>query len=275
MTRRSVLLPSTLLRSQLRGDVGATSGGRVRSSGVGYRLGDPGRPAQVPTLLIAVFDNSGSVTSPAGTDPLSNRFAEVAHAFSVVARRGSPHELGAVLHFDTPSSGEAGPVPLTRRGLKRLRTGLRIPPEGAGSSELGPSLRRAAEIADAYPDHEVTLVVLSDFQLLDPDPAQVLAELAAFPGAVHAVVLGTGMPAGVLDKRITITHVQRDDPPGAVARALFASLITHRPGSRHNGGPIPGYRTLLIGPVPGAFTRRKRPNRDAGQMRSPVRWAHE
>jgi hypothetical protein len=76
------------------------------------------------------------------------------------------------------------------------------------------------------------LVVLSDFQLLDTDPAQVLLDLAAFPGQVHAVVLGVRVPAGVLDERITVTHIGRDDPHGAVARALFSSLTTHRPGSR-------------------------------------------
>ncbi|MEC3979640.1 hypothetical protein [Amycolatopsis sp. H20-H5] len=191
----------------------------------------------MPTLLIAVFDNSGSVTSPAGSDPLSNRFAEVAEAFRVVARKGSRHEQGVVLHFDTPTSGDVGPVPITRRGLLALRAGLRVPPDGAGSSELAPSLRRAVEIAEAYPDHVVTLVVLSDFQLFDPELDQVLGELGSFPGDVHAVILGTLMPAGVLDQRITVTHIGHDDPPGAVARALFASLTTHRPGSRPSSIP--------------------------------------
>ncbi|MGH4012993.1 MAG: hypothetical protein ACRDSL_03475 [Pseudonocardiaceae bacterium] len=230
MTRRSVLLPSTLLCGQLLGAVGATSGVRSHSSDVGYRLGDPGWPAEVPTLLITIFDNSGSVTSLGGTDPLSNRFAEVAYAFSVVAQRGSPHELGAVLHFDTPSSGDVGPEPLTRRGLKRLRRGLRVP-KGAGSSELSASLQCAVEIAGAHPKCKLTLVVLSDFLLFDPEPSQVLAELAAFPGDVHAVVLGGYLAPGVLDDGVTVTYVRREDPPGAVARALFASLVTHRPGS--------------------------------------------
>jgi len=233
MSYHGVLLPSGLLSSAVLG--GATSGGPTSPSDPHYTLGDPGRPAAVPTLLIAVFDSSGSVTSPAGTDPLSNRFAEVARAFSVVARRGARHELGVVVHFDTPSTGEVGPVPITRRGLPVLRAGLRMPPDGAGSSKLAPSLRRAVEIAQAHPGHEVTLVVLSDFLLLDPDPAQVLADLAAFPGQVHAVVLGVRLPAGVLDERVTVTHIGRHDPPGAVARAVFASLTARRPGSRPDG----------------------------------------
>ncbi|MDQ1039917.1 hypothetical protein QFZ75_006333 [Streptomyces sp. V3I8] len=221
---RSALLPSHPLGSP-------TPRRPARRGHRDYQLGHPGRPAKAPTLLITVFDNSGSVVSPAGTDPLSNRFAEVAHAFSVVAIKGSRHELAMVLHFDTPSSGEVGPLPITRRSLARLRPGLRVPADGAGSSELGPSLRRANDVAESHPDHAVTLVVLSDFALLDPDPTQVLSDLSAFPGQVHAVVLGARSTAGGLDKHITTTCIQLDSRPGAVARALFASLVAHRPGS--------------------------------------------
>lgn len=229
MNRFDLLLPSALLSSRLLGS--PTPGAPARRAHTDYMLGSPGRPATVPTLLITDFDNSGSVTSPVGTDPLSNRFAEVAHAFSVVARRGAHHELGAVLHFDVPSSGEVSPTPITRRGLARLRSGLHVPPDGAGTSALGPSLRRAVEIAEAHPDHAATLVVLSDFWLLDPEPSGVLSELATFPGDVHAVVLDNRVGSEVLDERIVVTHVERDGPPGAVARALFSSLVAGRPGS--------------------------------------------
>ena len=231
MRPRTVLIPSTPLPGRLLGTATTVPAEQARSAGPGYALGNPGQPARVPTLLIAVFDNSGSVTSPSGTDPLSNRFAEVRRAFSVVARKGSSYELGAVLHFDTPSSGETGPVPLTKQGMRLLGPGLCIPQDGIGISDLAPSLHRATEIAEAHPDHQATLVVLSDFLLMDPEPGPVLSDLAAFPGDVHAVVLGIRLPEGVLDERITVTHIQRDDPPGAVARALFASLITHRPGA--------------------------------------------
>jgi hypothetical protein len=185
----------------------------------------------VPTLLIAVFDNSGSVMGPQGTDALSNRYAEVEHAFSVVARRGSPRELGAIIHFDTPSSGEVAPTPLTRQGLVRLRAGLHPPTDGAGTSDLGPSLARATELAKRHPEHETTLVVLSDFFLTDSDPGTVLSDLAAFSGTVHAVVLGGRPTAGLLSKDITTTVVTHESRPGVVARALFAGLVAHRPGS--------------------------------------------
>lgn len=235
MKRPGVLLPGRLLQSHLLGASGTGANRRSGQPRANYLLGDPGWPATVPTLLITVFDNSGSVTGPIGTDPLSNRFAEVDRAFSVVARRGSPRELGAVLHFDTPTSGDVKPIPLTKHALRILRTGLHVPPDGAGSSELAPSLQRARELADAHAKHEVTLVVLSDFYLMDPQPGPVLSDLAMFPGQVHAVVLGAHLPAGVLDDQITVTHVQRDDPPGAVARAVFASLVAHRPGSHVRG----------------------------------------
>lgn len=228
--RRPSLLASTVLPGQLLDQPmsqlpchAAPARAQVR-----YKLGDPGRPSLVPTLLIALCDDSGSVTAPAGTDPLSNRYSELTQAFTAVARRGASHELGAVLHFDSPTAGDVGPVPITRRGLLTLRSGLGVPPDGRGSSELGPGLARAGELAAAHPEHEITLVVLSDFALLDPDPAPVLSDLAAFPGQVHAVVLGSRLPTGVLDDRITITHIHRGDAPGAVARALFASLTTHR-----------------------------------------------
>ncbi|TMQ91742.1 hypothetical protein ETD83_29515 [Actinomadura soli] len=191
----------------------------------------------MPTLVIALFDDSGSVVSTGGTDPAAQRFAEVGSALSLVARYGSSHELGAILHFDSPSHADVAPVPLTRHGVARLRTGLRVPPDGAGSSVLAPSLARPIELATGHPDHAVTLVLLSDFQILDPDPRRTLAELTAFPGRVHAVVLGSQVGDEVFDRRISVSRIDQHSQPGAVGRALFASLVAHRPGSSVRAEP--------------------------------------
>ncbi|WP_160050469.1 hypothetical protein [Nocardiopsis sp. FR4] len=223
-------LPIRLQPGRLLGP--APAGGGDRPSAAGFRLGSPGAPSLVPTLLICLFDNSGSVISPSGTDPLSNRFAEVEYAFAVVAKRAAPHELGAVLHFDSPCRGDVAPVALNRGGIAKLQGGLVVPGDGAGSSALLPSLRQAVKLTEGYPQHAATLAVLSDFSLLDANPTAALRELAMFPGEVHAVVLGGHLRSDAFDPRITVTHVQREDPPGAVARALFASLITHRRGGR-------------------------------------------
>jgi hypothetical protein len=226
------LQPAQLLGVPARLPRSRRAAGRRDGTGgePGFTLGDPGRPASVPTLVIALFDDSGSVTGPSGNDPLSNRYAEVERAFTAVARHGSRRELGAVLHFDTPA-GDIGPTPLTRRGLQRLRQGLHRPAGAWGISELGTSLDLARRLAGSNPGHAATLVVLSDFELLDADPGRVLGDLHAFPGTVHAVVLGTPVPDGVLTDPIAVTTVGKDARPGAVARALFASLVTHRPGS--------------------------------------------
>lgn len=229
MSTRPMLLGSGLLASRL---LGAPAPSRPAwTARPTYALGSPGRPATVPTLLIAVFDNSGSVASPQGSDPVSNRYSEMEYAFSVVARRGSTRELGAIIHFDTPTSGDVSPTPITRKGLVGLQAGLRPPADGAGTSDLGPSLARATEMAEDHPEHETTLLVLSDFFLTDSDPGAVLSDLAAFPGTVHAVVLGGRLPAGVLSEDVTTTDVTQESKPGVVARALFAGLVAHRPGS--------------------------------------------
>jgi len=227
MTGQTILQPGWLRTSNLHGTVAASH----RTSVARIQLPHPGRPAPYPTLLIAVFDDSGSVAGPVGSDPLSGRYEEARQAFEVIARRGAAHELGAVLHFDTPCAGDVPPTPLMRRGLLAVRGALRVPPDGAGSSELGPSLRRAVEMAAEHPNHQATLVVLSDFLLLDPEPGPVLRDLAAFPGDVHAVVLGGRLPAGVLDEGIQRTNITREDPPGALAIALFGSLTAHRLGN--------------------------------------------
>lgn len=228
MNPRTTLLASQIAASKLLSDSGSA---RHAVSSHQFLLGDAGRCSGHPTLVITVFDNSGSVTSPAGSDPVSNRYEEARQAFRAVARRCRCGRcLGAVLHFDLV--GAVPPTPLTRRLMSRLETGLRVPAGGAGCSLLGPSLAQAYEIAQQHPEHQTTLVVLSDFELFDPKPTQLLSSLASFPGDVHAVVLGGRERDGADDPRIQVTPIRRDDPPGALARTVFASLTAHRPGRR-------------------------------------------
>lgn len=62
------------------------------------------------------------------------------------------------------------------------------------------------DLAEAHPNHQVTLVVFSDFRLFAPEPLRVLAELAAFPGQVHAVVLGD-TSVDLADGNVTVTKI--------------------------------------------------------------------
>jgi hypothetical protein len=153
--------------------------------------------------------------------------------------------------------------------LLALRAGLCLPSDGPGTSELGSSLARAHEIATTHPAHAVTLVVFSDFLLFDPEPGPVLAALAAFPGDVHAVVLGTRLPAGLLPPPIRCTPITAGDPPGALAHALFSSLTTHRGGATSTGAAN-GVLSIPQRPEssPGsgrAWWRRQRPGPDGSE----------
>lgn len=232
------LRTSQLLSAQLIGGRAADVGGTPSTSAPGVVLGLPGEPSPVPTLLIAISDDSASVTSAGGNDPLSNRYSEMRQAFAAVARAGVGRELGAVVHFDVGHGADVDPVRLTRRGLARLSKGLRRPASG-GTSELGPSLIRATQLARAHSGFEMTLVVFSDFQLFDADPAQVLGDLARFPGTVHVVMLGSDPAPGLFDNAVVVSRIMPGDPPGALAQALFCSLVAHRPGSVADSTTLP------------------------------------
>ena len=195
-------------------------------------VGDPGRCPGHPTLTIAIFDDSGSVIAPAGNDPVSNRYAEAKAAFNALARRCRCGRcMVAVLHFDLV--GGAGPMPLKRRVPGAMQRALRVPPDAAGCSLLGPSLAVAARMVENLPSvRDLALVVFSDFQLFDDDPTRVLSDLAGFPGEVHAVVLGSSPDISGLESGITVTRLTSGDGPGALGRALLRSVAHGRRGAR-------------------------------------------
>jgi hypothetical protein len=195
------------------------------------RVGRPGRCPDEPVLLIELFDNSGSVVG--GNDPIGQRYLEAWTAISRVgARCRCGKDLVATLHFDTPTSGDLDPTPITKQHLAHVRRSLAVPPDGAGISCLGPSLTAARRIADAHPSHHVVLVALTDFLLFD----DFLDQFIAFPGDVHAVVLSAQPPPRLVDAQtVTVTRVDYGSRPGAVARAVFTALTHTRP----NAKPLP------------------------------------
>lgn len=195
-------------------------------------VGDPGHCPGHPNLTIGIFDDSGSVIAPAGSDPVSNRYAEAGAAFTALARRCRCGQcLAAVLHFDLV--GGAGPLPLKRRVPHALLQALAIPQSAAGCSLLGPSLGAAARMVEhASSVRGLALVVFSDFQLFDDDLERVLSDLAEFPGEAHAVALGSNSGITGLDPRIKVTHLTSGDAPGALGRALMRSLSHERRGVR-------------------------------------------
>jgi hypothetical protein len=192
-------------------------------------LGHPGRCPKIATLTIFVTDDSVS----GGNDVIGKRYAEAAYAIDQVGRRcRCGKELVAVFHFDVPTSRDVAATRLRGRARKIIKAGLDAPAH-ASSSNLGSSLKAAKDTAAAHPVHATTLIVASDFQLFDPNVPDVLSELAAFPGNVHAVVLRSAPPQQLLDDpRVMVTSIDYNSPRGSMAHAVFYSLTTYRPRRR-------------------------------------------
>jgi hypothetical protein len=193
-------------------------------------LGAPGRCPGHDLIHFFLFDNSGSMCG--GNDAIGNRFLETHHALQKLARHCTcGKEFAAAFHFDTPTTCDVPPTRLNRRGVRALEEGLTLPPDGAGISNLGPSLARVTDVVANNPDYTPVVTVLSDFELFDPP--QVLEDLATFPGLVHAVVFRSQPPAVLVDAPdVIVTRVQPTDPPGAVAKAIFTSLTALRADSK-------------------------------------------
>lgn len=216
--------------------VGEMSQPVKRQKGATIELGWAGFCPHQPRLVLPIFDDSGSVSLPGGSDPVGNRYEEAHLAFAALQEWCSCGKcLAGVLHFDTPR-GDVYPGKLRSHTFQQhLKRGLRVPSSAAGSSVLGPSLTRAEEIAGSFPKHEVRLVVLTDWQLFDTD--NVLERLRGFPGAVLAIGLNTNPPIAADADNIVGLRIGHDDPPGAVARALFGELTVGRRGRRSSGTP--------------------------------------
>ncbi|MDR1237001.1 MAG: hypothetical protein LBK28_02045, partial [Propionibacteriaceae bacterium] len=159
---------------------------------VHYRLGSAGRCSGRPNLFIFASDDSGSVVGAGGNDPLSRRYAEARLAIRTLARAcRCGQEMASVAHWDK-SLADVLPTNLNRLAVRRVLAGLVQPPDSAGTSDLGPVLVRIERLVRRrrwarYLPH---LVVMSDFELTDPDPSGVFDQLNQFPGRVTALVLG-------------------------------------------------------------------------------------
>lgn len=184
--------------------------------------------AHRPSLTTFIFDESGSVTAHNDPSrPISNRHREARLALERIGTCRCGNELAAVRFFDG-GIHDVGPCPLTRTGRTILRTAIDNPPQFT-SSELGGALDAAEALAANHPNHQHSLVVLSDFLLYDDDPEAVLDRFAAFPGDRHAVVLHTVPPKQLThNPAIAVTRIEWDSEPGAVARALLPALTVTR-----------------------------------------------
>lgn len=200
-----------------------------------------------PSLVCFIADDSPSVTGGSGSDPLANRYVEAHAALRALARACMCGQcLAAVVHFDLVGGTPAVPVRDRHRGRRRLNPlvdqALAMPAKAVGSSVLGPALKEALRLIGNHPGYRPVLIVASDFQLFDDDPARVISKLdtfAATRGSVHAVVLGRPVPDGVLAPPINTQLIRPRSVPGSLARAIARGLTERRPGAAIIPDPLP------------------------------------
>lgn len=178
--------------------------------------------------VVAVFDNSASVSLPGGTDPLANRLAEARRAIGhMAAACHCRRERVSLLSFDQPGRASVLRQPLSRCGVRRLYASLGRMPLELGSSDLGPALDSTEQITRRAPGPMV-VAVFSDFLLTDADPAHVLARFTGLDALRHAVVLGAQPPEALIRSDTAVSVITPASSPGAVAETLVAAFIAAR-----------------------------------------------
>lgn len=234
-----IILPHQISAHALRGVASQRASGRAAPS---YQLGWPGRCSSTPGLDIVVADDSASVTGPGGTDPVAARYSEIEAAVTKVGKKCRCRRcLALVIHFDTPTHADTPPTLIgTWQGRAKLGRGLRLPWDAIGSSILCPSLARAEAIAQQHPGYGVRLTILTDWQLFDSDPTDVIDRIQRFPGQVLCVGLNSPPPIALESDNTTLRAITYKDPPGALAQAVFNQLTYDRVGPR----PVLAGRTV-------------------------------
>ncbi len=218
------ILPSELLPAMLARPIPTVSR-RIA-------LGNAGRDPASPFFVKLCFDDSGSLMT--GNDPVGARYAEATAAIRhIAASATTAMQQLTIFRFDHPDVPPVGPLPLhTKPSLATVLAAVKPPPGITGSSALTPAMMAMNRAAEKEPDADHVAVIFSDFELLDLNLCQPYAEIAAFPGLVHAVVMNATPPAALLAlPNVLISQVSSLDPPGRLAAALAHSLGRFRPGA--------------------------------------------
>jgi hypothetical protein len=172
-------------------------------------------------LFEVILDESASVRG--GNDVVGLRHELLHIALTHLVTRKSPGTWHVQIStFDINSPLDLPRTRLDGIGLEIARRALCSPSAGS-CSILGPSLQRA-EMRLAQFVGPTLLVVLSDFELFDPDPDHSLANLAkASATETMAVSLNANPPAALIGSQVRTVRVCSGDQPSSLARAVIAA----------------------------------------------------
>lgn len=218
------------------GGSGIRSGGGVvqeRAAQVAVRFEHARSCPEDPTMQLFLTDLSPSLGygGNPGNDPAGLRHPALLAAARHVARAcRCGHEYLQVLSFDLHGDFDIGPLTFKRADMATLTAAMESHNYGSGCSTLGPALTAATNILSDW-DGPATVTVMSDFALTDPHSIGLLGDL---PAHVHAVVFTAPPPVELIavTDHVEVTHVAPTDTVDAVAHAIHAQLIHHRPTGR-------------------------------------------
>jgi hypothetical protein len=116
-------------------------------------------------------------------------------------------------------------TPIDRRTVRSLERAL-LGETWGGSSNLGPSLRTSIAESGTWAKGGIVRVVLSDFELLDPDVPGVLQQLLAAPAEQNvAIAFRSPVPPALLGTAVATHHVDPSRDAAETVATIMAGTI--------------------------------------------------
>ena len=196
------------------------------------RLLPPAPRLSVDALIEIILDESASVRGDNDVVGLRHELLHIALTH-LVTRKSTGRWHVQISTFDIASTLDLPRTRLDKVGLALARRALCSPSAGS-CSILGASLQRA-ELRLAQFAGPTLLVVLSDFELFDPDPDDSLSNLTNTSATeAVAVSLNSNSPAALIGSEVRTVRVRSGDEPSSLARVIVEA--SQRCATRALGG---------------------------------------
>ena len=178
-----------------------------------------------PQITIPILDVSSSVIDGGGADPHGRSFDETRRLARALGEApcNQDDRFGAIIFAN--KAVEMPPTLVSSQSI--IGRNLVRPPENeiGGGTDLVRALDLAEQVADRYPEADVTIVLLSDMQATDP--AALDTRLATRTAShVHLIALGNHDPR--YDSRFDSVTELTDVQKGTVAAALVEAVGSSR-----------------------------------------------